>query len=370
MRLQGLVKQYRPQLMAPGELDDQQRKAFNAAAICRTAKAGGSLYSCGDCSNLSYRYHSCGNRFCPACQNHRSSHWLQRQKQRLLPAESFMITFTVPRQLRSVPREQLADFYQCLFDSSSTALKELIADRLGGECGFFGVLHTHARNLAFHPHVHFVVPGLVLNRAEKQYRIISDGFFLHYKPLAVLFRSKMLKQLEQAGIEFPQYLHGFNWKVDCRSVGSGEGACEYLARYLFRGVISEHNLSRESKGRLSYRYTDSKSGQQQCLNLEDMQFLRLLKRHVLPQGFRRVREYGFLAPAGKKMVNLLRLLTRAPALELTTQKQKYRPQCPCCKGEMDLIIRGVDEKWGLKAVEKQKNEVQQQIARNDSTTKT
>jgi len=350
MRLQELIVENRAKWMAPGELDDQQRKAFNAAGLCHTSDGGGSLYACDDCHKPEYRTHSCGNRFCPTCQNHLSTRWLERQKSRLLGTETFMLTVTLPKQLRNIPRSRQAEFYTTFFNCASAAIKELIADRLGGTTGLYGVLHTNTRRLDYHPHIHFIIPGLIINREEKTCKTITSGFLLKTKPLAKLFRGKMLAGLKQLGIYFPGYLYAKEWVIHCQSVGSGEHACEYLSRYLFRGVISEKNLKREENGDISYTYQDRETKQWKKLRKSPEDFLSLLKRHVLPKGFRRLREYGFLAPAAKKTLALLRVLTQSPSVENPPEKEKYQPECRCCKGKMSLLVRGVSEDWARKAI--------------------
>lgn len=371
MRLQKLIADHRAMWMAPGELDDQQRKSFHAAEICRTGDAGGSLYACEDCPQLEYRYHSCGNRFCPACQNHLSTRWLERQKSRLLKGETFMLTVTLPKQLRNVPRYRLAEFYKIFFDCASAAIKELIADRLGGECGFFGVLHTHARNLDYHPHIHFVIPGLVINKKEQTCETITSGFLLKTKPLAKLFRGKILQALADENFSFPGYLYAKEWVIHCKSVGSGEHACEYLSRYLFRGVISESKLKLEANGDVTYSYKDSNTKQWKKLRKSSLAFLRLLKRHVLPKGFRRLREYGFLAPAAKKTMTRLRILTRSLMLvEPSPKKEPYQPKCPYCTGPMNLLLRDVYEDWARKAITRQEAEFPESARRQKECLKT
>src|SRR5687768_968835 len=78
----------------------RHRKVLQKILSCRTAKLGGQLFGCPDCSGFHYRYHSCNDRHCPQCGQTDADDWLQRQKGRLLlPAPYFLVTFTVPEEI-------------------------------------------------------------------------------------------------------------------------------------------------------------------------------------------------------------------------------------------------------------------------------
>ena len=237
IRLAELIHNNKQEFLYSGQLDTNQFRCFHALSICRRAEAGGSFYTCLSCGFEHYQYHSCGNRFCPTCQNHKTSLWLYRQKQRLLNCTYFMVTFTLHAQLRQVPREDRAEFFKAFFTCSSQVMKQMVKDRLKGELGMIGVLHTHGRDLCYHPHIHYIIPAVILDKTKSQIRILTSKFFLHNRSLANLFRGKFLNALTELLISFPTHLYGKQWNVDCRPVGQGLGALKYLSSYLMRGVV-------------------------------------------------------------------------------------------------------------------------------------
>ncbi|EDM25265.1 hypothetical transposase [Lentisphaera araneosa HTCC2155] len=322
-------------------LDQDQRRAFKAMMNCRQQSAGGSYYACTSCGHVHYHCRSCGNRFCSRCQNHRASQWLHRQKQRLLPCPYFMVTFTLSSSLRAIPRWRRKEMFDALFMASSQALKEMCKDRLGGECGMIGVLHTHGRDLCYHPHIHYIVPGLVLNSQEKLLRVIKKNYLVNNKALGALYRGKFLAALTEHKIGFQSSLYAKKWNVDCRSVGQGLHALEYLSRYLMRGVVSEQSLS-EKEDKVRLRYKDSQTKRMDSKDFGPVEFLQRLAQHVLPRGFHRVREYGFLAPAAKKKLFLMQNLLE---VKIPNDPPPKLPalRCSLCQGIMLPIGRVISE---------------------------
>ena len=332
-----------------GQLDNDQFKALNCMRICRTAEAQGALYSCDKCESFKFVPHSCGHRFCPHCQNYKTTLWLHRQKSRLLLCDYFMITFTLPSEFRKVPRKDLRAFYNAFFDCTSAAIKELAQDKLKGSPGMVGVLHTNGRSLNSHAHIHYIVPAIVLNKDESTLKKVSAKFFLHQQVLANLFRGKFLRKLKELEIPFPGYLYGRNWQADCDIKGNGKNVLEYLSRYLIKGVVSPKALS-EVNGEINLRYKNSQTKKMTNMQFDDETFLKRLVQHVLPKGLRRVREYGFLAPAGKKMLQKLQLLLQ---VKLPDEPLPEPPKvtCPCCKETMRMVLHKVPVKWFKERIE-------------------
>ena len=136
------------------------RQAMQAIEQCRTEVLGGHVYSCQDCDETLYSYHSCKNRHCPKCQNGTAEQWLERQRELLLSTPCFMVTFTLPASLRRIVRSHQKLLYNLLFRASAAALQQLANDPrfVGGQIGLVGVLHTWKRDLNYHPQVHYLVP--------------------------------------------------------------------------------------------------------------------------------------------------------------------------------------------------------------------
>ncbi len=161
-----VFRRYGPQYREKyGErMPPSHRRVMWAIEHCRTEALGGHVYYCENCDETHYSYHSCRNRHCPQCQNKKGEQWLEKQGDLLLPTPYFMLTFTLPAELRSasqLARRHQKLFYGLLFRASAAATQKLALDPrfVGGKIGMVGVLHTWGRNLFYHPHVHYLVPG-------------------------------------------------------------------------------------------------------------------------------------------------------------------------------------------------------------------
>lgn len=338
MKIADLFREYLPRLKRKYKLRllPSHHRAIHAILTCRTPEAGTLLVKCPACHRLEIRPKSCGHRNCPVCQNHETGVWLDRQILKLLPIPYFLVTFTIPAELRSIAWWHQRFFYNAMFEAATAALRELGMDEryLGGELGFTGVLHTHSRRLGFHPHLHFVVPAgaiEVKNRFWKR----KDWHFLFPEPmLAGSFDKALLDRLKKAGISLP--LVPGKWVVHCRDVGSGAPALKYLSRYLYRGVISEKQIVSNCEGKVTFRFRDGKTRKWRQRTLAGEDFLWLLLQHVLPRGFRRVRDFGFLHGNAEKTLKLIQLLLHAkPPLRVETLRPAFR--CQGCGAEMKVV---------------------------------
>ena len=106
--------------LLPGHL-----KALNAMRRCRTPDSGEIYVRCPECGHGELRPMSCGHRSCPKCQNHETSQWIDRQQAKLLPVQYFMVTFTLPYELRSLTWYHQKEVYNILFNCASGTLKDL-----------------------------------------------------------------------------------------------------------------------------------------------------------------------------------------------------------------------------------------------------
>ncbi len=185
------------------QLSVSQRTAMRAIEQCRTEALGGHVYTCPACATVRYHYHSCRNRHCPTWQQGQAETWLAQQQELLLPVPYFLVTFTLPADLRSIARKHQGEVYALLFRSSALALQQLAADPrfLGGQIGMLGVLQTWTRDLRYHPHIHNLVPGGALARDGTTWLGVKGRVLLHVKPLAKLFRGKVRAGLRQLGLE-------------------------------------------------------------------------------------------------------------------------------------------------------------------------
>lgn len=345
MELSSIVNQYYDTFMIkyadtvlPGHL-----KAMNAICSCRTPDSGELYVQCPDCHHGQWHPLSCGHRSCPKCQNHEASRWIDRQQAKLLPVPYFLVTFTLPYQLRPLTWYHQKSVYSIFFNCVSDTLKDfgLNPKNLGAEIGMTMVLHTHNRKLDFHPHMHVVVPGGGVDKHRRQWKKKKGKYLFNREAMAKVFRARFLAALDEAGLSIPKSVPR-KWVVDCSHVGKGITALKYLSRYLYRGVISEKNIISNQNGRVTFKYIESKTGNTRYRTLKGEDFLHLIMQHVLPKGFRRVRDYGFLHGNAKKLLFLVQLI-----LHVLIKGIESRPRpvfkCPRCKSPM--VIVGFRTAW-------------------------
>ena len=327
-----------------------QRHALQAMKLCRSSMAPRMLAQCTACSEQRVVPHSCGQRNCPHCQHFESQRWIERQTARLVAGSYFLVTFTLPAELRTLAwqhqRTAYAQMMQCAWETLRTFSQN--HKQLQGTPGAVAVLHTHSRQLAFHPHVHVVMPAAALDADKGLWRTLrksardgGGGYLFNHKALAKVFRGKLLAALAEAGLLLPADLPE-KWVVDCKSVGNGEKALVYLGRYLYRGVIQEHDIVRCENGQVTYRWRDSKTKKTALRTVSGATFLWLVLQHVLPKGFRRSRNFGFLHPNSKRLIALLKLLVFKQPVGLPSQPTA-RPQwlCTCCGSPMVIVRRRI-----------------------------
>jgi hypothetical protein len=201
-----IVAEGMPDLLASygDRLSGHQRRALRAIETCPTPACGTLLMRCGECGHADTLARSCGHRSCPACQQHTTAQWLDRQAAKLLPADYFMVTFTLPAGLRGVASCDPKTVYAALFDAASATLKRFGHNHnLQIDMGLCAVLHPHARNLDLHPHVHILVPGGGIHQQRREWRQLKGRYLFNGRALATVFRAKILDALTRAGLRLP-----------------------------------------------------------------------------------------------------------------------------------------------------------------------
>jgi hypothetical protein len=319
------------------------RAAVKAISSCRTADRGGQLFRC-DCGALHYAYHSCGHRACHQCGHGDAQAWAQRQQARLLPVPYFLVTFTVPEELRAVIRSHSHALYAALFRESSGALADVALSKLGIQPGCTGVLHTWTRQLIYHPHVHYLVPGGGLTPDGLRWKRVNDPqFFLPTKVLAARFKNRLRQwlQAERQDVlrQIPARVWRAAWVVDVQPVGRGTTALRYLAAYVQKTALSATRLLACDARTVTFTHQDRATGQTKTLRLSGEEFLRRFLQHVLPKGFPRVRHFGWLSPAAKKRWQRIHaLLDWKPATPPDAAAAPcWAPECPRCHKPMRLL---------------------------------
>lgn len=323
-------------------------RAMRDIESCRTASLGGEVYLCKKCDLYRYSYHSCKNRHCPKCQNWQANEWLEEQKNLLLPVTHFMVTFTLPEELRVVARSNQKTVYNILFRASSQALQKLALDPrfVGGRIGMVGVLHTWTRDMRYHPHVHYIVAGGGLD--EGRWRSSGDEFLVPGKPLNIIFRAKVRDELKKVGLfnQVDKRVWNKEWVVDLEPVGSGEAAFKYLAPYIFRVAISNNRILSLKEGKVTFQYKESATDQIKTSQVTAEEFIRRFLQHVLPGRFVKVRYYGLLSPSNRHLLSKARKLLGASVSECGPQARDQDAQqdgkarrCPECGDELILVRR-------------------------------
>lgn len=322
----------------------EQRAAVRAILRCRTAALGGQRYRCG-CGQEHFAYHSCNHRACPRCGQDDAAAWLAQQRTRLLPVPYFLVTLTVPAELREPIRAAMKHWYGALLKEGAGAVQDLAAQpkHLGAEVGVTALLQTWTRDLRYHPHVHLLVPGGGLTPNQLRWvRVPDPQFLLPQVKLAARFKGRLKAwlQAEQPALfaRVPAQVWWVKWVTDVQPVGSGEAALKYLANYLCKPPLPESQIETWNAETVTYRYRANGGAVQRC-TVSGEEFVRRFLQHVLPKGFQRVRHYGWLgAAAQQKRDRIAALLDwRAPAL--VTPPPAPPPVCPGCGKTMALVAQ-------------------------------
>ena len=349
----------------------QHQKVLLAIARCRTAALGGHRDQCSRCGHSAISYNSCRNRHCPKCQGNARHRWLEARQRELLPTSYVHVVFTLPHELAPLALQNKKILYDLLFRISAETLLEIASDpkHLGAHIGFFSVLHTWDQKLRHHPHVHCVLPAGGLSSDHTRWIQPRYSFFLPIKVLSRVFRGKFVAALKRACAEGKLRFYGdlkllaqpkifsawlrqlfrHDWVVYCKPpFGGPEHALRYLGAYTHRVAISNHRLVSLVDGQVTFRWRDSAhNNKKRLMTLPLEEFLRRFLLHLLPHGFVRIRNFGFLA--NRRRAVLLPLC--AQALGSAHESNPVTPPapsavralafwiCPICGGPMRVIER-------------------------------
>jgi hypothetical protein len=245
-----------------------------------------------------------------------------------------MVTMTLPYQLRLWVWKQQKTIYPIFFKAVIDTLNTFaINDRqLQGSLGMTAVLHTHSRRLEYHPHIHVLIPAGSFNQLRTCWREKNSQYLFNGRALAKVFRAKFLAYLKEQSIVTPKSLPK-QWIAQCQSVGKGEPALKYLARYLYRGIINEKNILKVQNSVVTFRYKDSQTKMWKIREETAVKFLWLVLQHVLPKGLRRVRDYGYLHGNAKMLLHKIQLQLKV-YLDNIKPPVKQEHCCPQCHAVM------------------------------------
>lgn len=362
-----------------GHLGRVERRVMSAVELCRTAALGGHVEQCRDCGAVRHAYNSCRNRHCPKCQGPARAEWLAARQAELLPVGYFHVVFTMPPAAAEIAFQNKAAVYAILFRAAAETLRAVAADprHLGAELGIVAVLHTWGQSLHHHPHVHCVVPGggpsIEPAPAEvggARWVACRPGFFLPVRVLSRVFRRLFLAELQVAfeagemgffgdlaGLADPaafarrlRELRRVEWVVYAKPPFGGPAqVLAYLGRYTHRVAIANSRLVDVTDDHVAFRWRDYRHhGKVKVMTLDADEFIRRFLLHTLPDGFHRIRHYGFLANghrAGK--LALCRRLLAVPAPEpdpSPTEATDRSHRCPCC-GSTAIVRTTLPRPW-------------------------
>jgi hypothetical protein len=357
-----------------GHLGRVERRVMSAIVACRTEALGGHVEACNDCGMTRIAYNSCRNRHCPKCQGAARSAWLAAREADLLPVPYFHVVFTLPAPIAAIAFQNKAVVYGILFKAAAEAMTTLAANsrRLGAEIGGVAVLHTWGQALTHHPHIHCVVPGGGLSPDGIRWIANRPNFFLAVKPLSRLFRRLFLKRLIAAfnagALRFfgdlaslaeldafasrIKAMRRVNWVVYAkRPFGGPAQVLAYLGRYTHRVAIANSRLVAFDNDHVAFSWKDYRQNSApKIMKLKPDEFIRRFLLHTLPDGFHRIRHFGFMANRHRaaKLALCRELLDREqtdpnqgqpPPVDSEVQTWVEVPVCPDCGGVMRIIER-------------------------------
>jgi hypothetical protein len=342
----GALRRFLPEYLSTRPvLGVPQRRALWAMQACRTPTLGGRVYGCAKCSKHHFAYHSCNHKACPQCGSEATRRWVAREQRKLISAPCFMVTFTLPSELRELFFGSAAKAtYDAFFAAASRTLSDKLAAAkwLGAkENGFTAVLHTWNQQMMFHPHLHCIVPGCGLDAKGAYRQVKSAQFLLPVPVLSQAFRAEFKAQMKERGWQCDPAVWRKEWGVHVQACGSGENIVKYLGTYVARSVIADSRILSITDTHVTFRYKDrAHGGATRTLKLTGVEFCKRYLRHVLPRKLRSVRYYGWCHPAAKKTRLKVTALS-GRRIELGAQPAPptappHVMQCPCCQQPMEL----------------------------------
>lgn len=328
-------------------LSSDQRRALWAMTHCRTTALGGDVFVCKRCGRQHFAFHSCNHKACPQCGRAATAKWVRRELRKLVKAPYFLVTFTLPEQLRGLffgPHAKEA--YDLFFAAVSGALSQkLAADKSlrAAIHGFTAVLHTWNQQMGFHPHIHCLVPGAGLDAQGRPRRVKSPKFLVYLPHLQAAFRQHLYRLLKEHHWPVDPAVWDKPWGVHIQPAGNGASALKYLAAYVARTAISDSRLVQVSDQTVTFRWKNRDAHRRETTTVPGVEFVRRYLRHVLPRGLRSIRYYGFCHPAAKAKrlrvqfhTGLMVQFGVTGPRELATPTS---PRCPYCGGNLRLLLR-------------------------------
>jgi hypothetical protein len=358
--LADVFRQYGESYQRTHRISASQQKVMRAVSVCRTQELGGHLDRCDVCGFERPAYNSCRNRHCPKCQSLAKAKWLEKQTSELLPVGYFHLVFTLPHEFNRLILAHKKTLLALLFKAVSETLLEFGQTRLKGTLGIIAVLHTWDQTLKDHFHLHCLVPAGAFSVDQSRWISARKNFLFPVTALSLVFRGKFLDLLQQACDQgkIPPVNNEIkasrqkSWVVYAKKpFGSPQTVLDYLGRYTHRVALSNDRILQVENGKVTLSYRDRKDGdRKKTMALEAHEFIRRFLLHVLPEGFMRIRHFGFLANRSKKqalaqcrkLLNLAPALPKSPILSAKDLLLKVTgidlTRCPCCQNGTLIVV--------------------------------
>jgi hypothetical protein len=311
-KIHGIIKRLSGSLQ---NLSGYEKTVFDKITNCRTDPVPHLFTRCDRCYSVHPVYKSCKDRMCPVCNGSASVKWTAKRESELLRTGYFLLTYTVPSQLRSLFLANKKTCYNLLFKSASLSLLEGVENNkrmFHGKAGFFAMLHTWDQRMMYHPHIHIVIPSGCLSIDGYEWISSSPSFFLPVKKMSADFREQLLsllhRELRKGSLDIPKDieepakllddLKNIPWVVNSQPPGKDrknpEHVIRYLSRYVAKSAVSDSRIRKVENGNVHLSYYDRKKKQAKTEVITEAQFMKRMVLHILPKGFKKVRFYGFM----------------------------------------------------------------------------
>lgn len=344
----GALRRFLPDFLKGNPpLSDAQRRAVWAITHCRTPAMGGRAFACGDCPGVRFAWHSCNHKACPQCGRAATARWVERELDKRVNAPYFLVTFTLPAELRGCffgPHAGKA--YDLFFKAVAGSLSEKLAADKGLRAvvsGFTSVLHTWNQQLGFHPHIHCLVPGCGLDDDGRFVRVAKPEFLLYLPHLQCAFRQHLYRLFKARDWKVDPAVWDKDWGVHIQPAGNGASALKYLGAYVAKTAIGDARIVAVTDDSVTFRWKNRAAGNRvETQTIPGVEFVRRYLRHVLPKGLRSIRHHGFCHPAAK--ANRLRVQLHSGrvvdlgATHPTPVPPATAPHCPGCRQPMILLL--------------------------------
>jgi hypothetical protein len=361
-----VIQSFLPAYRQRYRLSPEQASVCQSIVQCQTEDLGGEYRLCSACGYEQRLYHSCGNRHCPRCKQKASELWEDKQLDSLLPVRYYHLVFTLPHELNAWcqlhPKELYGLFFKALWETLTLFSKT--HKRLQGQLGVTCVLHTWGQTLQHHVHIHCLIPGLALKERQDAIETTQSDYLYPVNALKKVFRGKMVSLLRSAYQQGQLFritranevdnvldkMMSKKWSLYIKPyLQNPETVVKYLSRYTYRIAISNTRVIKVDEHFVYFHWKDyADNNRKKIMKLEGIEFLRRFLMHVLPNGFMRIRHFGFLANCVRQVrVSLLRQLLKITGnlpriiqVIKPLEPEKLTCICPSChQGNMRSIYQ-------------------------------